>query len=305
MAEPINIVAGVDFSDASINAVREAQRRAELANGCVHLVHIIDDEAINELPPATNPDEPYHRALTDTVLRELDAIMQRETTTATRQRHCIVGDPAQSLLDYAQSVHAAMLVLARNSRSDPSRGAGSYALRCVRDASMDVMLIHSKQHTPNRTIAACIDFSELSFNAAERAAVLAAEDHASLLLIHAYRPPWDVVPFSAIPVTTPTDFQTQYADNVNASMKRLVDSLQNKHPALSIDTHIELAGSIGSALLTALDEHDVDLAVVGSHGRGALGRLLLGSTAERIIRDAHCSVLTIKQHEAAQPSTDG
>jgi nucleotide-binding universal stress UspA family protein len=41
--------------------------------------------------------------------------------------------------------------------------------------------------------------------------------------------------------------------------------------------------------------HDVDLIVMGTHGRGALGHLFMGSVAERVVRTAACPVLTVHQ----------
>jgi glycine betaine transporter len=44
-------------------------------------------------------------------------------------------------------------------------------------------------------------------------------------------------------------------------------------------------------------EHKVDLIVMGTHGRGPIGHLLLGSVAENVVRRAHCPVLTVRQPE--------
>lgn len=43
--------------------------------------------------------------------------------------------------------------------------------------------------------------------------------------------------------------------------------------------------------------HPIDLIVVGTHGRGAVKQLLMGSAAERIVRTAPCPVLTVRAHE--------
>ena len=42
------------------------------------------------------------------------------------------------------------------------------------------------------------------------------------------------------------------------------------------------------------DEENIDLIVVGTHGRGALAHMLLGSVAERVVRKSHCPVLTVR-----------
>jgi nucleotide-binding universal stress UspA family protein len=49
--------------------------------------------------------------------------------------------------------------------------------------------------------------------------------------------------------------------------------------------------------------HDVDLIVIGSHGRRGLSHLLLGSVAERVVRTAGCPVLTVRpdQHQFVNP----
>ncbi|MFQ5730757.1 MAG: universal stress protein [Planctomycetaceae bacterium] len=44
-------------------------------------------------------------------------------------------------------------------------------------------------------------------------------------------------------------------------------------------------------------QHDVDLIVVGTHGRGAIGHMLLGSVAERVVRKAPCPVLVVREGE--------
>lgn len=43
--------------------------------------------------------------------------------------------------------------------------------------------------------------------------------------------------------------------------------------------------------------HQIDLIVVGTHGRGAVAHLLMGSVAEKVVRSAPCPVLTVRQPE--------
>lgn len=55
------------------------------------------------------------------------------------------------------------------------------------------------------------------------------------------------------------------------------------------------------AILDYADAHDVDLIVIGSHGRRGIRRLLLGSVAEEVLREARCPVLIVR--EESEPST--
>src|SRR5271169_2433436 len=52
-------------------------------------------------------------------------------------------------------------------------------------------------------------------------------------------------------------------------------------------------GQVWKGLAALIDENEIDLIVVGTHGRTGLGKLLLGSVAESILRHAPCPVLTV------------
>jgi nucleotide-binding universal stress UspA family protein len=65
--------------------------------------------------------------------------------------------------------------------------------------------------------------------------------------------------------------------------------LQTIFPAWDVRAET-LVGSPASAILNKADEWKPDLIVVGSHGRSALGRFILGSVSQKIVTEAHCSV---------------
>jgi nucleotide-binding universal stress UspA family protein len=65
--------------------------------------------------------------------------------------------------------------------------------------------------------------------------------------------------------------------------------LQTIFPAWDVRAEA-LVGSPASAILNKADEWKPDLIVVGSHGRSALGRFIMGSVSQKIVTEAHCSV---------------
>ncbi len=55
--------------------------------------------------------------------------------------------------------------------------------------------------------------------------------------------------------------------------------------------------SPAAGILEYAKEEDIDLIVMGTHGRGAMSRFLIGSVAERVVRTAPCPVLTVHRPE--------
>jgi len=74
------------------------------------------------------------------------------------------------------------------------------------------------------------------------------------------------------------------------------DELERTAAALTnakVDKRIEVGDIAGTVCRVAADLH-VDVIVVGSHGRGAIERILLGSVSEHIVRHAPCPVLVVR-----------
>ena len=61
-------------------------------------------------------------------------------------------------------------------------------------------------------------------------------------------------------------------------------------------------GQPGEAIVAAAEAESVDLIVVGTHGRSVVGRLLLGSVSEYVVRHAHAPVLVVRPTEAHVPA---
>jgi nucleotide-binding universal stress UspA family protein len=92
----------------------------------------------------------------------------------------------------------------------------------------------------------------------------------------------------------------------NAARKRLDEALidsDGSGPATR--PSVMTSGSAAYAIVDYARENTIDLIVMGTHGRGALAHLMMGSVAERVVRLASCPVLTVRhpQHEFVTPDT--
>jgi nucleotide-binding universal stress UspA family protein len=63
------------------------------------------------------------------------------------------------------------------------------------------------------------------------------------------------------------------------------------NPGVEVRSRIDI-GNVAATIVRAASE--TDLIVMGAHGRGAVGRLLLGSVAQQVMLHAHCPVTTVR-----------
>jgi len=131
------------------------------------------------------------------------------------------------------------------------------------------------------------DFSECAARAQAYAVFLAQADKAKLDILH-------VLEFQ--PGMDPDyDINKMYLEQLRKQAVQQLDELVNLPAlaALSAQGRITL-GIPSEQIKKVAKERDTDLVVLGTHGRTGLEHVLLGSTAERVVRDAPCPVLTVR-----------
>jgi nucleotide-binding universal stress UspA family protein len=135
---------------------------------------------------------------------------------------------------------------------------------------------------PPRSILAATDFSEASRVAVTLAACLARHCHASLHLVHAEDPLLGAAARRA---------GIDLGADTRAALQSFMASI---HPASDYaPMHHVVTGPAAESIVDVAAAEQVDLIVIGSRGMSGASRLLFGSTAERVIRHAGVSVLTV------------
>ena len=136
-----------------------------------------------------------------------------------------------------------------------------------------------------------VDFSDASRAAMEVAADLARRFGAELLLLHAYPVPGYTFPDGSV-VASPrmmqelADQAKRHLEEWRTEAERLVGA-----PRVSAETAI---GEPAAEILEVARTRGAELVVMGTHGRTGLEHALMGSIAERVVRRAHCPVLTVR-----------
>jgi len=152
-----------------------------------------------------------------------------------------------------------------------------------------------------RTLLVATDFGETSEAALGEGRAVARALGAELHVIHVVH---DLAVHGGEWLGSAMSLRATQADAEEAARQRL-DSLvsETDRQALGARTVVVTANSIPQAILDYADEANIDLLVVGTHGRGPLGRLVMGSVAEALVRTAPCPVLTVRhpRHAAVPP----
>jgi nucleotide-binding universal stress UspA family protein len=93
-----------------------------------------------------------------------------------------------------------------------------------------------------------------------------------------------------------------------SARKQLEERLSDEdRAALHAVASLETSDNPADAIVKYAQAHDIELIVMGTHGRGTVARLFVGSVAERVVRLAPCPVLTVRhpEHEFVVPDAPG
>ena len=279
------IVAGVDGSPESVRAADAAARIAERAGVSCHLVHAAPD---------------YWTALTVPELgldaAELDRATElhaRTTVGAALTGHVPqplldtfdvrVGRPSVVLAEAATRYHAEALVLGGKHHRGLDRITSSTVVHIVRLHDVPVLATDGGGEFDVRRVLACVDLSHAAMPtlaAAERWAALFGAQVRALSVVE----PMPVVPGVTLRVSD---------DEVFRASERLLEL--SVWPAITragTETVVR-RGRSAAAIVDEAQHWHADLVVVGSHGRGWVNRLLIGSTSERLLHVLPTSILLV------------
>jgi nucleotide-binding universal stress UspA family protein len=138
---------------------------------------------------------------------------------------------------------------------------------------------------PKRSVVVPVDFSDESFGAVDLALSL-VDEGTHVHVIHVLAP---LAPTEPGVIWSTVDDASRIAHAREALAGRLSDA---KYRGIDIEIDI---GDPGQQIADFAQQEGADLIVLPSHGRTGLGRLLIGSVAERVVRLAHCPVLVLRR----------
>ncbi len=217
------------------------------------------------------------------------------------------GDPAAEIVDLVLELPEAMITMTTHGRSGIGRWLfGSVADRVVRTAGVPVFLIRSSmpQRDPGdiRSILLPVDGSPLAEAAVPYATELARRFRATIHLVRVAETP-EIYSLLSVPAGAPASAEVlnqlaqQLVESAESYVKELAERLRSE--GLPVEAHV-LEGIAPEQLLAFERERQPGIVVMATHGRSGLSRIVLGSVAERLLREGTVPLLLIRPTEAVQ-----
>jgi nucleotide-binding universal stress UspA family protein len=211
-------------------------------------------------------------------------------------RRLIVGDtsPARALHHAAEEEEADLLVVGSTHRSQVGRVlVGGVTAGVLHHAPCPVAVAplgYAEHATQPKTIAVGYDGGMEARHALHLAGALAKACDAQVRILSAVTTP--------ILATSPAAYEADWLSEAQQGSRVEVDLAQQTLEHMGVQSSGDVVLGLAVDELVELS-HEVDLIVVGSRGWGPVRRLLLGSTSERLVREAACPVIAVPRPESA------
>lgn len=283
------IVAATDFSPESRVAVERAAQLAGQAGTRMTLIHALASASLDGLREWLGLECVGDAILSD-AKRELAAM-----ATEIRAQHPLaidtevrVGRLLDEILACAEARDAGLLVLGARGASRLRRLAlGTTAERLLRRSRRPILIVRRSPPTRYRRLLLPLDFSPWSDGAIRVARAVAPDAH--LWLLHAWEVPFEGKLRLAGVDSAAIDAHRREAELV---ARRLLGLLATAHGlGDGAWTPVLVHGEPWSAIAEAELALDIDLVVIGKHGRNVVEDLLLGSVTKGVVSESMVDVL--------------
>jgi nucleotide-binding universal stress UspA family protein len=297
MPSPAPLLVGIDFTPSCLAALRTAIRLARSSSRAVYAVHVIDQLVLHDLREALpgQPADLEKRLMEDAAIAWRDFIASEPEAGAVRFEAAI-GHRIDGLLAAARALKPELVVLGAFGTRTARVGAGTMATAAVRKSPHDVLLVRDNAGGAFRSIVVGVDYSETSLKALRAAIALGAHEGASVHALHIFNGPWHTLHYRAPTPEADPHFIKQYRDALERRLRAVVDEARAAVGAHAPEVGCSVVDeqSVRSTLMDQAVLLGADLVVIGTRGRANLRDLLLGSTAEKLLRELNTSVLAVK-----------
>ena len=293
-----HILVPSDFSQTAKSALTCALSIAKTSSAKITLLHIVtvyNDDPYRDDQPFPSLEEYYEQ-----MEQKADGLFEKEISTLGADKVSIERvvrrgfSSYEEILTYAAENDVDLIAIGTHGRKPVARFfLGSVAENIVHRAHCPVLTVRIEDDEAGlpdfKRILVAIDFYEQSEQALQLALSILPQG-GILDLLHVVE---DVIPptYFAAEGETIFDIMPQVKIKTKDSLQKVADKLVPENVQRNL---IIREGKVAATIIDVAKERKSDIIVMGTHSMNALAQILIGSQANKVIRKAHCPVLTTK-----------
>ena len=277
------ILVAFDGSESGRNALRETLKFAADEHCQVTVVSVIPSYEGDLSALWTNNIKSSMRKQCDMALSEALNLAQKEGVTI--ETVCAEGEIYERIVDLADMGNFDLIVTGKKGMSLLGRAfVGSVTARVIGYSRQDVLVVPDGAKIAWKKLLVATDGSVYSEAAAQRVIEISRQYHSTLKAL------------SVVDVTVEFMIRAQEVyESLLAKAKEFTDLIRKKALLAGIEADsIVRDGEVYKVIIDVAKEYQADMIVMGSLGRTGIKRLLMGSTAERVLGNASYPVLIVK-----------
>lgn len=294
------LIIAVDGSDEAKRAARRGLRLAQGFDAAVDVLSVVEQKPLGLT--TTSAEKAQLRERGEVALTEVEQLAsQLGQTVSTR---LLEGKPAVRISEYADERDADLIVVGRQGLTGLGRWLlGGVTERVLHRSDVPVLVVSGEDDEGDMEaeysrVLIATDGSENAEAAIPHGTAIAQRYGSGVHVLN-------VVDLQAAGgAFNAGGLEPEFLERLDASGQDAVDSvadrIQESAPDLGVETAVERTASFEGAAAGVreyIEENEIDLVVVGSHGRSNLERQLLGSVASTVLRTVDVPVLVVKRSD--------
>lgn len=279
-----SILVATDFSTRSDRAVRRGVLLAKTYNASLMLTHVVD----NDQPERRVKSE--FKTASDLLDDQVASLQHVDGVTSSHR--IFLGDPFEGIAAAVDETAPDLLVLGPH-RRDVLKDVfvGTTAERTIRGSRRPVLMANGVPAAFHRHALIAVDLSDYSGDAIKAIVALGLDKKMAVSVVYALDVPGTSLLWRASVTQEEADqYVADEKERAAAELSAFLARLQFSpiHASVCINT-----STIADTILSTARNSSADLVVIGTRGRGAIAKFLLGSVAEEVLRISDLDVLAI------------
>jgi nucleotide-binding universal stress UspA family protein len=202
------------------------------------------------------------------------------------------GEPGREIVDLAHADKTDLIVIGKRGHGLIDRLLiGSTALKVLRESDIPVLAVKKREEKDTvqiKKLLVPVDISEKTDSALNYAIRLGEELNATISVVF-------VVKLESYDFEIPYKLLENLIPFASSELAKQVEEIKlNLGVKSEIKTEVIQGLNTPLSIVNYASSNDIDLIILNTHGRKGIKRLILGSVAEKVIQESHCSVLALK-----------